>query len=285
MSTSFRLAATLAAASLVSGCAVFKPAPQELDLGGSVVTAVAPHPIPVLNITGAGKTVGKGAAIGATAGVTILPWAVPMCAALGPAAGWCFVYAVPAATGLGIGGSAIANKANAEPREVIEARREVVVSEMAAADSEKLLAASIRKTLQARRGVPVVEAATGDNPSPWKLEVSIKNVAMSGAIDDPGFALRVRGKLFLRRTSDNRVVYRADMLAMSDDRVVPVTPDADPSVLIRSRLERGAQLVGEKLVARLLSRTQTPLDAEPDAGDSDEPADAETKPVETASIH
>jgi len=281
MSTSFRLAGALIAVSLVSGCAVFKPAPEDLDLSGSVVTAVAPHPIPVINVAGAGSTIGKGAAIGTGVGVSALPWAIPLCAAAGPAVGWCIMAIVPAATGVGISTGAISNVANADSLEAVKAGR-VVVAEVAAADGEKLLATAIRKTLQTRRGVPVVETSEGEQaPSPWRLEVSIKNVAMKGAIDDPSFALQVRGKLFLRRTSDNRVVYRADMRAMSDDHVVPVTPDADPNVLIRSRLERGAQLVGDQLVARLLSRSPTLQDADPDAGDPD---DAEAAPVETASV-
>lgn len=282
MSTSFRLAGALVAASLVSGCAVFKPAPEDLDLSGSVVTAVAPHPIPVINLAGAGSTIGKGATIGAGVGASALPWAIPLCAFAGPAAGWCILAIVPAATGVGVSAGAISNVANADSLEAVKAGRQVVVAEVAAADGEKLLAATIRKTLQTRRGVPVVETSGGEQaPSPWKLEVSIKNVGMKGAIDDPTFALQVRGKLFLRRTSDNRIVYRADMRAISDDHVVPVTPGADPNVLIRSRLERGAQLVGGQLVARLLSRSPTLQDVDPDAGDPD---DAEAAPVETASV-
>ena len=283
MSTSLRLASAALVVSLASGCTVFKPAPQDLDLSGAVVSPVAPHPIPVLNITGAKTAIGKGAALGAAAGTTALPWAIPACAAAGPAAGMCILAVVPVATGAGIGTSALANRADRDPREEVEARREIVVAQVAATDSERLLAAGIRKTLQGQRGMPVVETAATGAAAPWKLEVSIKDVAMHGAIDDPGFALRVRGKLYLRRTSDNRIVYRADMKAMSDDKVVPVTADADPDLLVRSRLERGVQLVGEQLVARLLSRTQAPLDGE-DAGDPDDAADAAAKPLETASI-
>jgi hypothetical protein len=261
MSASLRWASALLVSSLLGGCAVFKPPPEELNLRGSVVAPVATHPIPVLNGSGPRPTIGKGAAVGAGVGVAALPLSIPLCAAAGPAAGFCILAVVPAAAGVGAGSGAVVAKANGEPRESTLARRDMVLAEVMAADSENLLAAQVRQSLQTRQGA-AWQSPDAAEASPWRVEVAVANVAMYGALDEPDFALRVRCKLLLKRTSDDRIVYRADMAAMSDDQVAPVTPDADPNVLIRSRLERGVQLVSEKLVTRLLSRTDTSSDAD-----------------------
>lgn len=262
----------------LAGCAVFRPPPVALDLRGAEVTSVPPHQIGVASGNGSRHAIGRGATVGAGMGAAAIPFAAPLCAGAGPAVGFCLMALVPVGGGLGAGTGALVDNANGEPRESVQARRTLVVAEVTAADSENLLAAQVRKSLQTRHGVDTSEGGGGATGSPWKVEVAVKSVAMYGTLDDPGFALRVRGKLRLVRTSDNRIVYRADLLAFSDDQVVPVTPDADPNLLIRSRLERGIQLVGEKLAANLLSRTMTTPDAET-GSDDDEPATSPPAPA------
>jgi hypothetical protein len=272
-----RLGGVLLASTLVAGCSVFKPPPQELDLRGAEVAAMPPHTIGVANGNGSRNAIGRGATMGAGLGAAAIPFGTPLCAAAGPAVGFCLMALVPIGGALGAGTGAVADKVNGEPRESVQARRSMVVAEVTAADSENLLAAQVRKSLQSRHGIATSEGGGSATGSPWKVEVAVKSVAMYGALDDPDFTLRVRGKLALKRTSDNRIVYRADLLAFSDDQVVPVTPDADPNELIRSRLERGIQLVSEKLAANLLSRTQTTPEA--NDGDDDESAEPPATPA------
>ena len=282
--TGLCLAGALFVGNLLGGCAVFRPPPKELDLRGAEVTAVPPHPIGVANGNGSRQAIGRGAAVGASMGAAAIPFAAPLCAAAGPAVLFCLASFVPIGGAVGTASGAIADKANGEPRQAVLARRDQVRVEVTAADSENLLAAQVRQSLQARHGIATSEGSSDATVSPWKVEVAVKSVAMYGTLSDPDFALRVRGKLVLKRTSDNRIVYRSDVLAFSDDQVVPVAPDADPNVLIRSRLERGLQLVGDKLAVALLSRTKTTPDADSD-GDDDEATESPAAPAVALSAH
>ena len=92
----------------------------------------------------------------------------------------------------------------------------------------------------------------------WWIELTLTRVSSSRGAPGQPFALRVEGRLKLRRSHQPAVVYEASAMATSEATLTTAEWAANGAEALRAGLDQSLRLLGDKLLSELV-RSGAPL--------------------------
>lgn len=243
----------LALCTLATGCASWRRPPSDLDLNRAGIVADPADPTLVLDGP-SGKATGAlgGAAAGTGLGFLVGMVAALPCLGTGLFAAACVSTVVPASTAIGAAGGATLGVIRAEGADAVEQKRMLLATELRAATYQDLLAAQVRQQARERLDLDLPVLPEADRADRWLLEVSLTQVAAERNAPGQPFALRVEGRLKLRRAGGPEVVYEASHRATSLASFTTEQWRANEAEAVRAGLTQGLRQLADEMLDDLV---------------------------------
>jgi hypothetical protein len=232
---------------LASACA--SSPPENLDLRRTVLLPDRTAPELVLHgssgkLTGASGGAAAGAGIGLLAGIL-------GCAGTGPFVVLCAGTVIPATTAIGVVSGATAGAIRSEGSAAVDAKRTLLARELAAADYPGLLAQLVQTQAHEHSGAGLPSPEAGAAPADWTVEVTLLEIATDSSYPDDPFALRLKGRVRLRRAPGSDVVFEGVQYVRSEARLTTAQWSVEDAAPVRAALNQGLRELADRLLTKL----------------------------------
>lgn len=235
---------------LAMGCA--SPPPPELDLRqAEIVMDPAEPSVSTDGHSGKVAAAGSGAAKGGGSGVLV---GTLGCVGAGPFFPICIAGVVPVMATVGAVAWGTASAVSSDSAEVVESKREMLRSAMAATPYAARLTTHLQTASRDRFAVDLPVASPDASPRAWQIDMALTGVACEDNKPGQPFALRVEGRVRLRRAGQADVLYEKALARRSDVSLTITQWRADDDAAAKAELDQTLMRFADDLLTELSQR-------------------------------